>query len=201
MNYANKQYHIPHSYQFSNSLIHPVREEENGTALVDGVGHSESKLPVGVERGEPALWIVVLLPQESRSKEVLVGHAHHHDGEGGVDQVEDGEVDAVDGVGARPCIEQLPPEQQRRIRLKQGYTVLRDTYTHRALWTAYTALCWHGFTHSYVAFATCDTILRFYLTLKSYHKFMCQQRSHKAKNIYGIYSAWVLSIILLASML
>ena len=88
---------------------------------------------MGVERGEPALGIVVFLPQESRSKEVLVGHAHHHDGEGCVDQVEDGEVDAVDGVGARPRVEQLPPEQQCRIRLKQSHTVVRDTYTHRAL--------------------------------------------------------------------
>ena len=38
---------------------HSISEEKDGTALVDGVGHGESKPPVGVEGGEPALGVEV----------------------------------------------------------------------------------------------------------------------------------------------
>ena len=80
-------------------MTHSISQEEDGTALVDGISHSQTKLPVSVERGESSLGVEVLLSQESGCQEVLVSHTHHHDGEGGVDQVKDCEVDSINWVG------------------------------------------------------------------------------------------------------
>ena len=98
---------------------HSKSQEEHGSTLVESVQHSQPEPPASVDSGAAALRVVALLPQQCVRPQVLVGHTHHHDGQGSVDQVEDGEVDAVDGVGARPGVEQLPPEQQHCIRLSQ----------------------------------------------------------------------------------
>lgn len=80
-------------------MTHSISQEEDGTALIDGVSHSQTKLPVSIERGESSLGVEVFLSEESGCQEILVSHTHHHDGEGGVDQVEDGQVDPIDWVG------------------------------------------------------------------------------------------------------
>ena len=97
------------------SITYAISQEEDSCTLIDGVHYSQQELPASVDSGEPSLGIVALLSEQSTGLEVLVRHAHHHDRQRGVDQVEDGEVDSINRVGARPGIEQLPPKQQHCI--------------------------------------------------------------------------------------
>ena len=49
--------------------------------------------------------------------EVLVGNGDDNDGEGGVDKVEDDEVDAVDDTRARVGAEELKPKEKKSVSL------------------------------------------------------------------------------------
>ena len=103
-------------------ITYTICQEEDSSTLIESIQYCQPELPVRIQHRLPALIIVELLPEQSARPQVLVSHTHHHDGQGGVDQVEDGEVDTVNGVRARPGIEELPPEQHHCICLAQQRT-------------------------------------------------------------------------------
>ena len=96
-------------------IAYAISQEEDSCTLIESIQYSQPKLPMCVEHGPPALCIVKLFSEQSGRLQVLISHANYNDGQGGVDQVEYGEINTVNRVRTRPGIEQLPPKQEHCI--------------------------------------------------------------------------------------
>ncbi len=101
-------------------MAYTIANKEDHCTLVNSINHRHPEIEPCVDSRTLPLPIKHLLLQQEMSGQILISHTHHHDRNRRVHQVEDQEVDGVNGTSAREAIEELIPEQQDSISLEKG---------------------------------------------------------------------------------